>query len=378
MGTPMTFTTVATRRDAFGDFILGPFGGLGGLPHRYYVAEWGYYPDLRFSGSGAGLTAHLVDNYVRARTYDPVIARWLSRDPLGFAAGDYNLYRYVGNRVVIAIDPSGLQDSGNSQLDELGFDDGSIIDDSPRSWDPQKPPRLKPFGVISREMWNTRLRQIRSQHEGYAYGSITGILQFIDRLTADVTPHLYFDIGGAKGTTGSARYQWWIDTVQTTYSIPNTPLGDVLHESVHAYNDFRYKIQMTQDKDEALATALEQMIERPFGMRSLQLFEEAIEKGEYGSPVQCCKFGLTLQGEWDKIWDRTLSTSIPAMAHPNHAPTSRVAATEQTRRVNNNDFLNVTTETGVKVSCSELAKIYSSMTNCVLICPNLANASAFA
>jgi hypothetical protein len=33
--------------------------------------------------------------YYRARCYDPVCGRWLSDDPVAFAAGDSNCYRYV-------------------------------------------------------------------------------------------------------------------------------------------------------------------------------------------------------------------------------------------------------------------------------------------
>ncbi len=36
------------------------------------------------------------------------IGRWISEDPIGFAAGDANLYRYVGNSPTNATDPSGL------------------------------------------------------------------------------------------------------------------------------------------------------------------------------------------------------------------------------------------------------------------------------
>ncbi len=46
--------------------------------------------------------------YYRARYYDPVLKRFLSQDPLGFAAGDANLYRYVGNNPLGATDPSGM------------------------------------------------------------------------------------------------------------------------------------------------------------------------------------------------------------------------------------------------------------------------------
>ena len=46
--------------------------------------------------------------YNRNRWYDSVSGRWLSEDPLGFAAGDANLYRYVGNSPTNFRDPSGL------------------------------------------------------------------------------------------------------------------------------------------------------------------------------------------------------------------------------------------------------------------------------
>ncbi|GAB6184542.1 RHS repeat-associated core domain-containing protein [Thermopirellula anaerolimosa] len=42
------------------------------------------------------------------RWYDPPVGRWPSEDPIGFAAGDGNLYRYVGNGVLTAVDPAGL------------------------------------------------------------------------------------------------------------------------------------------------------------------------------------------------------------------------------------------------------------------------------
>ena len=44
------------------------------------------------------------------RWYDPEIARWLSEDPISFAAGDANLYRYVSNNPAVKTDPSGLAD----------------------------------------------------------------------------------------------------------------------------------------------------------------------------------------------------------------------------------------------------------------------------
>jgi RHS repeat-associated protein len=65
-------------------------------PFRF-VGQLGYYLDPD-TGS----------YYVRARTLSPVLARWLSEDPIGFAGGDVNLYRYVGNRPTYAMDATGL------------------------------------------------------------------------------------------------------------------------------------------------------------------------------------------------------------------------------------------------------------------------------
>jgi RHS repeat-associated protein len=47
------------------------------------------------------------------RFYDPKVGRWTSRDPVSFAAGDSNLYRYVNNDSTNAIDSSGLVDGDN-------------------------------------------------------------------------------------------------------------------------------------------------------------------------------------------------------------------------------------------------------------------------
>jgi RHS repeat-associated protein len=45
--------------------------------------------------------------YSRARYYDPVSRGFISQDPIGFAGGDTNLYRRVGNSPINATDPSG-------------------------------------------------------------------------------------------------------------------------------------------------------------------------------------------------------------------------------------------------------------------------------
>jgi len=45
------------------------------------------------------------------RWYDSAIGQWLNEDPIGFAAGDENIRRYVRNRATESTDPTGLEES---------------------------------------------------------------------------------------------------------------------------------------------------------------------------------------------------------------------------------------------------------------------------
>ena len=66
--------------------------------------------DELFGYTGREWDSDVKLQYNRARWYDPAQGRWLSQDPLGFSAGDVNLYRYVGNGTIGATDPSGLEE----------------------------------------------------------------------------------------------------------------------------------------------------------------------------------------------------------------------------------------------------------------------------
>jgi len=58
--------------------------------------------------------------FYRGRHYFPKAGRFISKDPIGFAGGDVNLYRYVGNNPVNFVDPLGLItaifEAGNNRL----------------------------------------------------------------------------------------------------------------------------------------------------------------------------------------------------------------------------------------------------------------------
>ena len=77
------------------------------------------------------------------RWYDAGVGRWLSQDPIGFAAGDANLYRYVGNGATNATDPSGLSrdrphDDGTGPDPESKFNEDEV---SPEDLEPKKKSR---------------------------------------------------------------------------------------------------------------------------------------------------------------------------------------------------------------------------------------------
>ncbi len=42
--------------------------------------------------------------------YDPTIGKWTTQDPIGFDAGDANLFRYVANNPINETDPSGTEE----------------------------------------------------------------------------------------------------------------------------------------------------------------------------------------------------------------------------------------------------------------------------
>ena len=61
----------------------------------------------RYAYTGREFDVETQLQYNRARYYDATTGRWISQDPMGFDAGDSNLYRYSRNQPVAHSDPSG-------------------------------------------------------------------------------------------------------------------------------------------------------------------------------------------------------------------------------------------------------------------------------
>ena len=83
--------------------------------------------EFRFGYTGRELDPETGLLYYRTRYYDPGTGRFMSEDTIGFAGGDANLYRYVGNSPTNFTDPFGenpLRDMVNWGRRQLGSDPG--------------------------------------------------------------------------------------------------------------------------------------------------------------------------------------------------------------------------------------------------------------
>ena len=85
------------------------------------------------------------------RWYDAGIGQWASEDPIGFAAGDGNLFRYVGNHPTMNADPSGLVEPSAAGFVAIARGVGFVLDipGHVRWWKTgdRRPPRPERIGV---------------------------------------------------------------------------------------------------------------------------------------------------------------------------------------------------------------------------------------
>jgi RHS repeat-associated protein len=77
---------------------------------------------FRYGYTGREQDSETGLDYYRARYYDSANGRFISEDPIRFAAGDTNIYRYVGNSPTNGTDPFGLFDWGEfrEKLNSVG------------------------------------------------------------------------------------------------------------------------------------------------------------------------------------------------------------------------------------------------------------------
>jgi len=80
------------------------------------IAETNAAVDMLFAFTGKQFDEATGLQHNLFRWLDPELGQWLNEDLIGFAAGDDNVRRYVGNAVVQSIDATGLADSDPSKV----------------------------------------------------------------------------------------------------------------------------------------------------------------------------------------------------------------------------------------------------------------------
>ncbi|MBY0545918.1 MAG: hypothetical protein K2W95_01375 [Candidatus Obscuribacterales bacterium] len=106
-GTPVT---TYLHQDRLGSTVAQS-NSSGAVLNKYQYSPFGETPSL--TGTLFGFTCQRYDSEIgqynyKLRQYAPGIGRFLQPDPLGFAAGDMNLYTYVNNDPANLADPLGL------------------------------------------------------------------------------------------------------------------------------------------------------------------------------------------------------------------------------------------------------------------------------
>ena len=109
-----SFTPYYFHADGLGS-ITGLSDATGTMVQTYGYDAFG---NVTVSGSGNiaqpfAFTGREYDTetqmyFYRARYYDPQAGRFVTRDPIGFEGGDFNLYGYVGNNTVNYVDSFGF------------------------------------------------------------------------------------------------------------------------------------------------------------------------------------------------------------------------------------------------------------------------------
>jgi RHS repeat-associated protein len=86
--------------------IFGGYGAFGESPTLVHFTNQNQDPSM-YGFAGRNYDTETGFYYNRARMYDPSSGTFTTKDSIGFAGGDANLYRYTGNNPLLHTDPSG-------------------------------------------------------------------------------------------------------------------------------------------------------------------------------------------------------------------------------------------------------------------------------
>ncbi len=191
------------------------YGAFGNIITSGSQAETNSADRGRYAWTGQELDVQTGLQYNRARWYDSNTGRWLTQDPLGFDAGDSNLYRYANNQPDIATDPSGLQ-SGRAWIPGIVPVDATTKSESFEIGTPSKIP-LGIWGQLEAHLKLEALAYYNTECAGLYYKFDLNVIftagpnpfNFVKKITsyvglkgflgAQVVIHASTDIGHIEG-----------------------------------------------------------------------------------------------------------------------------------------------------------------------------------
>ena len=165
--------------------------------------------------------------YYRARWYDPVLGKFLNDDPMGFAAADANVSRYVGNGANAKSDASGLEVGG-------GFDPTNPIPPTPPTDTRNLTEKERQALEYIYKSVMPRIRQ--SEHLNQMLAETLAEIKLIDIETTPVwvvIPRVsIIDNGYAACTLGESQYY-------RTVPKPDNPgnFALIAHETMHSFHE---------------------------------------------------------------------------------------------------------------------------------------------
>ncbi|MFC5768916.1 RHS repeat-associated core domain-containing protein, partial [Thauera sinica] len=170
--------------------------------------------------------------YYRARYYCLGIDRFISEDPLGFAAGDVNFYTYVGNNPVNANDPEGkfanlLVGGGISVAMGYGI---SMLTDQEYTW--QDAARDAALGSVGAGLTSKAIQLYQARH--IAAPLITKLTASSGSAAqAEITSGIYFlEQGGASYVGQSGQLSTRLATHVADATKPISSIDDAVRAAV--------------------------------------------------------------------------------------------------------------------------------------------------
>ncbi|TWT75087.1 RHS repeat-associated core domain-containing protein [Allorhodopirellula solitaria] len=294
-----------------------------------------------YTGRDWDADAGLQNN--RARWYDPATGRWLSNDPIGFAAGDANLYRYVGNGPTTKTDPSGLEPPNPTfaippSSPGMGH---AILANRARQIRNAESARLK-------NQYLNLISNTQKQHQQFAYYDLLNLGSLFERLK-DAAGCVNFSPAG----TPDGEYSRFTNTI---YLNSNHGADTAIHEGIHAVDDianinFRpsailgdypwWSEQSSLDRGEGLAYVTTAIAGEKNSLAS--------SLGEFEQTLRSNASDYDVTRDWFLLWKSHSSPSNYFVSVPG----------EGNRKGTNQDMQCATENFGIRIDWIRFANFYS-------------------